>query len=209
MPYLRDVHPTKSEFLVLKNRLRVASRAHQTLKMKLDGLTLEVFRLAPEVKNEYEQLRATYKRVRHLLAPAYMIEGMLNVTLAAYSVEKKTEIELSEKNLFGIRVPVISGTNVRTDLVERGYGLLGTSLVIDDLADAYEKLVDAVIVYAGNATTLSHLLTEIERTARRVKALEYVVIPSLEHLIAVISAAREEIEREEHSRLFYIKKKRE
>lgn len=209
MPYLRDVHPTKSEFLVLKTRLRVASRAHQTLKMKLDGLTLEVFRLAPEVKNEYEQLRATYKRVRHLLAPAYMIEGMLNVTLAAYSVEKKTEIELSEKNLFGIRVPVISGTNVRTDLVERGYGLLGTSLVIDDLADAYEKLVDAVIAYAGNATTLSHLLTEIERTARRVKALEYVVIPSLEHLIAVISAAREEIEREEHSRLFYIKKKRE
>ena len=194
---------------MLKNRLRVASRAHQTLKMKLDGLTLEVFRLAPEVKNEYEQLRATYKRVRHLLAPAYMIEGMLNVTLAAYSVEKKTEIELSEKNLFGIRVPVISGTNVRTDLVERGYGLLGTSLVIDDLADEYEKMVDAVIVYAGNATTLSHLLTEIERTARRVKALEYVVIPSLEHLIAVISAAREEIEREEHSRLFYIKKKRE
>ena len=102
---------------------------------------------------------------------------------------------------------MISGTNVRTDLVERGYGLLGTSLVIDDLADAYEQLVDAIIAYAGNAIALNHLLTEIERITRRVKALEHVVIPSLGKSIAVITAAREEIEREEQTRLFHIKKK--
>ncbi|HPP78390.1 V-type ATP synthase subunit D, partial [Methanospirillum sp.] len=158
MPYLRDVRPTKSELLVLRTRLQIAKRARKTLQMKLDGLIMEVTRLAPEVKAEYDLLMARYRRVRHLLAPAYMIEGMLNVTIAAYSVESKTEIELTEKNLFGIRVPVISGTNVRTDLMERGYGLLGTSLVIDDLADAYEKLVDAIIAYAGNAAALNHLL---------------------------------------------------
>ncbi len=136
-----------------------------------------------------------------------MIEGMLNMTIAAYSVESKTEIELSEKNLFGIRVPVITGSNVRTDLVDRGYGLLGTSLVIDDLADAYEKLVDAIIAYAGNAAALSHLIAEIERITRRVKALEHVVIPSLEKSIATITASREELEREERSRLFHVKKR--
>jgi V/A-type H+-transporting ATPase subunit D len=175
--------------------------------MKLDGLIMEVTRLAPEVKAEYDLLMVRYRRVRHLLAPAYMIEGMLNVTIAAYSVESKTEIELTEKNLFGIRVPVISGTNVRTDLMERGYGLLGTSLVIDDLADAYEKLVDAIIAYAGNAAALSHLLSEIERISRRVKALEHVVIPSLKSSVATITEAREEIEREEQSRLFHVKKR--
>ncbi|HOJ95328.1 MAG TPA: V-type ATP synthase subunit D [Methanospirillum sp.] len=209
MPYLRDVRPTKSELLVLRTRLQIAKRARKTLQMKLDGLIMEVTRLAPEVKAEYDLLMARYRRVRHLLAPAYMIEGMLNVTIAAYSVESKTEIELTEKNLFGIRVPVISGTNVRTDLMERGYGLLGTSLVIDDLADAYEKLVDAIIAYAGNAAALNHLLREIERITRRVKALENVVIPSLETSIATIASSREEIEREEQSRLFHIKKKRE
>jgi H(+)-transporting ATP synthase, vacuolar type, subunit D len=104
---------------------------------------------------------------------------------------------------------VITGTNVRTDLVERGYGLLGTSLVIDDLADAYENLVDAIIAYAGNAATLSRLLGEIERITRRVKALEHVVIPALTRSIATITAAREEIEREEQTRLFHVKKKRE
>jgi len=205
--YLRDIRPTKSELLVLKSRLKIAVRSHKTLQMKLDGLILEVTKLAPLVKAEYDLLMVRYRRVRHLLAPAYMIEGMLNVTIAAYSVESKTEIEVSEKNLFGIRVPVITGSNVRTDLVDRGYGLLGTSLVIDDMADAYEKLVDAIIAYAGNAAALNHLITEIERISRRVKALEHVVIPSLEASIATITASREELEREEQSRLFHVKKR--
>lgn len=207
MSYLRDIRPTKSELLVLKSRLKIAVRSHKTLQMKLDGLILEVTKLAPLVKAEYDLLMVRYRRVRHLLAPAYMIEGMLNVTIAAYSVESKTEIEVSEKNLFGIRVPVITGSNVRTDLVDRGYGLLGTSLVIDDMADAYEKLVDAIIAYAGNAAALNHLIAEIERISRRVKALEHVVIPSLEASIATITASREELEREEQSRLFHVKKR--
>ena len=120
MSYLRDIRPTKSELLVLKSRLKIAVRSHKTLQMKLDGLILEVTKLAPLVKAEYDLLMVRYRRVRHLLAPAYMIEGMLNVTIAAYSVESKTEIEVSEKNLFGIRVPVITGSNVRTD---RGSGI--------------------------------------------------------------------------------------
>lgn len=209
MPYLQDERPTKYELLILKNRLRIADRAYHILGMKLDGLILEVTRLAPEVKKEYDALKRRHRRVRHLLAPAYMIEGMLHVTMASYSVESRTEIEIKEKNIFGIRVPVITGTNVRTDLIDRGYGLLGTGLVIDDLADAYEELVDGIIAYAGNATALNHLLREIERITRRVKALEYIVIPSLEHSIEIISRAREEIEREEQSRLFLVKKKRE
>ena len=194
---------------MLKNRLRIASQAHRVLSMKLDGLILEVTRLAPEVKKEYDLLRIRHRRVRHLLAPAFMIEGMLHVTIASFSVESRTEIEITEKNLFGVKVPEITGNNVRTDLVERGYGLLGTTLVIDDLADAYEGLVDAIITYSGNASTLSHLLGEIERTSRRVKALEHVVVPGLEQMIERIILSHEEIEREEQVRLFHVKKKRE
>ena len=61
--------------------------------------------------------------------------------------------------------------------------------------------------YAGNAAALNHLITEIERISRRVKALEHVVIPSLEASIATITASREELEREEQSRLFHVKKR--
>lgn len=207
MPYFRDLKPTKYELIALKNRLRLAKRAYDTMSLKRDGLVMEISRLAPEVRREHRLLMIRYKRVRHLLAPAYMIEGMVNVTIAAYSVETRAEIEISDRNLFGVRVPAITGSNVRTDLIERGYGILGTSLVIDDLADAYEKLVDGIINYAGNAATLSHLLKELERITRRVKALEHQVIPSLEDAITLISRSRDEIEREEQSRLFHIKKK--
>lgn len=202
-----DVRPTKNELFALKNRIRLADRAYSILDRKLDGLILEVSRLAPEVKKEHDLLMIRYKRVKHLLAPAYMIEGMLNVTVAAYSVESRIDIEFSRRNLFGISVPAITGTDVRRDLTERGYGLLGTSLVIDDLADAYEGLVEAIILYAGNAITLHLLVNEIERINRRVKALKYQVIPSLEEKITIISRAREEIEREEQARLFHIKKR--
>lgn len=71
MPYLRDVRPTKSELLILRNRLRIANRSYKILQMKLDGLILEVSRLAPQVKVEYDLLRIRHNRVRHLIAPAY------------------------------------------------------------------------------------------------------------------------------------------
>ncbi|MDD1724520.1 MAG: V-type ATP synthase subunit D, partial [Methanospirillum sp.] len=185
-----DIRPTKNELFALKNRIRIANRAYNTLNMKLDGLILEVSRLAPEVKKEHDLLMVRYNRVKHLLAPAYMIEGMLNVTIAAYSVESRIDIGFSKRNVYGISIPVISGTDVRKDLTERGYGLLGSSLVIDDLADAYEGLVEAIIQYAGNAMALNLLVKEIERLSRRVKALKNQVIPSMEENITIISRVR-------------------
>ncbi|PWR72062.1 V-type ATP synthase subunit D [Methanospirillum lacunae] len=209
MAYQTDVKPTRAGLLALKNRLRMARKAYNILSMKLDGLILEVTRLAPQVKKEHELLIKRYNRTRFLIAAAYMIEGTVGVTVAAYSVEVKPEIDLSQRNVFGVKVPVITGKNVKTDVIERGYGLLGTTLVIDDLADSYEELLDAIIVYAGNEATLKRLLAEIERISRRVKALEHMVIPTLEETELYISRMRDEMEREDTSRLFHVKRRKE
>lgn len=209
MGYRTEVRPTRAGLSALKNHLRIARRAHQILSMKLDGMMMEVIRLVPEVKEEHDHLMKRYTRTRNLIAAAYMIEGMAGMTMAAYSVEVRPEVTLGERNLFGVTVPVISATGLRTDLTERGYGLLATSLVIDDLADAYQDLITAIIRYAGNESTLRHLLREIERTGRRVRALEYQVIPQLEESHQTITRIRDEIEREESNRLFYIKKRKE
>jgi V/A-type H+-transporting ATPase subunit D len=177
--------------------------------MKLNGMVLEVTRLAPKVKQEYDLLLESYARTKFVIAAAYMIEGTIGMTVAAYSVEVNPEITISLKNIFGVKVPVITGENIKTDVTERGYGLLGTTLVIDDLADSYEDLLAAIINYAGNESTLKHLLIEIERIGRRVKALEHQVIPVLEETEESISRIRDEIEREETSRLFHVKRKKE
>lgn len=209
MAYQTDIKPTRAGLLALRSRLRMARKAYKILSMKLDGLILEVTRLAPRVKQEYDLLLQRHSRTRFLIAAAYMMEGTVGMTVAAYSVEVKPEIELTQRNVFGVKVPVITGSNVKTDVIDRGYGLLGTTLVIDDLADSYEDLLVAIIAYAASEATLKHLLTEIERISRRVKALEHQVIPVLEETELSITRMRDEIEREDTSRLFHVKRKKE
>jgi len=209
MAYQTDVKPTRAGLLALRSRLRMARKAYKILSMKLDGLILEVTRLAPEVKKEYDLLITRYTRTKFLIAAAYMMEGTVGMTVAAYSVEVKPEIELTKRNVFGVKVPVITGKDIKTDVTERGYGLLGTTLVIDDLADSYEDLLAAIVAYAGSEATLKHLLAEIERIGRRVRALEHQVIPTLEETELYISRMRDEIEREDTSRLFHVKRRKE
>lgn len=209
MAYQTDFKPTRAGLLALRTRLRMARKAYTILSMKLDGLIMEVTHLAPKVKQEYELLLKRYNRTKFLIAAAYMIEGTAGMTVASFSVEVNPEITLSQRNVFGVRVPVITGSNIKTDVIERGYGLLGTTLVIDDLADAYEELLEAIVDYAESESTLKHVLTEIERISRRVKALEHQVIPTLEDTERYISRMRDEIEREDTSRLFHVKRKKE
>lgn len=209
MAYQTDIKPTRAGLFALRTRLRLARKAHKILSMKLDGLILEVTRMVPRVKKEYDLLLERHTRTKFVIAAAYMIEGTAGMTVAAYSVEVNPEITISERNIFGVRVPVITGENIQTDVIERGYGLLGTTLVIDDLADSYEELLVAIVNYAGSESTLKHLLSEIDRIGRRVKALEHQVIPVLENAEVYISRMRDEIEREETSRLFHVKRKKE
>jgi V/A-type H+-transporting ATPase subunit D len=208
MVYQTDVKPTRSGLLTLRNRLRMARKAHSLLSMKREVLILEVTKIAPRVKAEFDLLIQRYNRTKFLIAAAYMIEGMAGMNVAAYSVEIVPEISISRKNVYGVQTPVITGTNIRTEVTERGYGLLGTTLVIDDLADAYEDLLAAIVDYSASESALKLLLAELERISRRVKALEFQIIPVLEETEEKISQMHDEIEREETNRLHFIKKKK-
>jgi V/A-type H+-transporting ATPase subunit D len=97
---------------------------------------------------------------------------------------------------------------VRKDLGERGYGLLGTSSVIDEAAEAYEELVASIIELAGHEASIRLILAELGKTSRRVNALEKKVIPELQATKDRIELRRDQLEREEFSRLFFIKKRK-
>ena len=208
MPYLAQFNPTRSELLNLRNRLRIAIRAYNILYMKLNGLIHEVSIIAPKVKEEYDYLLLRYQRARELIIIGHMSEGVESLTLAAYAVEKRVHIDHHIFNRFGVKVPEITGVNIRSDLLTRGYGLYGTSLLIDNIAETYEDLIEAIVTYSAHEVSLKLLIKEIERIRRRVKALEYMVIPHISDSIRRIVSAREELEREEHSRLFHLKKGR-
>ena len=124
---------------------------------------------------------------------------------AAFSVRENPDITLISKNIMGVVVPEIESSKVRKGIAERGYGVIGTTPVIDDTAKAFEELVEAIIQSAEIETTMKRLLDEIESTKRRVNALEFKVIPELTEASDFIKMRLDEMEREELFRLKKIK----
>jgi V/A-type H+-transporting ATPase subunit D len=202
---LRDIKPTRSELINLKRKIQLSERGYKILKMKRDGLILEFFKVLAEAKDTHGDLLKKYHHAAGMMALANTVEGAIGVKSAAFSVKEVPQISLKSKNIMGVIVPDIESSKVKKSLVDRGYGVLGTSPVIDETATAFEDLVESIIESAEIETTMKRLLEEIESTKRRVNALEFKVIPELNAAKDFIKMRLDEMEREELFRLKKIK----
>jgi len=202
---LRDIKPTRSELINLKRRIVLSERGYKILKMKRDGLIIEFFKVLEKAKDTQSDLQKKYERAIQMMAFANTVEGAIGVKSAAFSVQEVPNIALASKNIMGVVVPEIESSKVKKSLVDRGYGLLGTTSAIDEAASSYEDLVEAIIESAEIETTMKKLLDEIESTKRRVNALEFKVIPELTEARDFIKMRLDEMEREELFRLKKIK----
>ncbi|HDR73323.1 MAG TPA: V-type ATP synthase subunit D [Methanoculleus sp.] len=204
---LKDVKPTRSELINLKKKIKLSERGYNILKMKRDGLILEFFKVLEEAKEIRGEMLEKYDRAFEMVALANTVEGAIGVKAAAMAVKESPTLDLKKKNIMGVVVPDIESQAVRKTLAERGYGVLGTTSVIDETATAFEELVDAIINAAEMETTMKRLLDEIESTKRRVNALEFKVIPELKEASDFIKMRLDEMERDELVRLKKIKAK--
>ncbi len=201
-----DIKPTRSGLLLVRRRMALAERIHRLLSMKLDGMMLELVKLTDQTALKRRELNEKYGRAREMVAVAAMMEGATGVLLAALSVETSPTYTTGHRNAFGVRLPELEPVMVKKTLDQRGYGILGTSSVIDDAADAYEDLLEAIIASAELEGGVKQLLDDIERTRRRVNALEFRIIPELTEARRFIENQRDEMERQEWTRLRRIKK---
>jgi V/A-type H+-transporting ATPase subunit D len=204
---LKDVKPTRSELINLKRKIKLSERGYNILKMKRDGLILEFFKVLEEAKKSRGELMEHYERAAEMIKIANTVEGAIGVKAAAMAVQQNPQIDLKTKNIMGVVVPDIKASAVKKPLTTRGYGLIGTTSVIDETATVYEDLVDAIIRAAEIETTMRRLLDDIEGTKRRVNALEFKVIPELTAASNFIKMRLDEMEREELFRLKKIKAK--
>ena len=191
-----DVKPTRMELIETKRKIKLSKSGYKLLKMKRDGLIMEVFELLPKVKDLRSQLSELYSDAMEKLAIAVAADGKTALESAANCLNKAPEVELSSKNIMGVVVPSVEVTAVEKSLEDRGYGLIGTSIRVDEAVHAFEKLSEMIILAAEGETTMKKLLDEIESTKRRVNALEFKVIPNLEEVAKYISFRLEELERE-------------
>jgi V/A-type H+-transporting ATPase subunit D len=202
---LKDIKPTRSELIDTKRKIKLSQNGYKILKMKRDGLIMEFFKILEQARDSRGALMMNYQRAQEMMAIANTIEGTIGVKSAAFSVRENPEITLKSKNIMGVVVPQIASTQVRKGIADRGYGVIGTTPVIDDTAKAFEELVEAIIKSAEIETTMKRLLDEIESTKRRVNALEFKVIPELSAARDFIKMRLDEMEREELFRLKKIK----
>ncbi len=202
---VRDIKPTRSELIGLKRKIKLSERGYNILKMKRDGLIIEFFKVLEEAKDTQSELLDKYKRASEMISVSNTVEGTIALKAAAFSVKETPEIQLRSKNIMGVVVPEIEASKVRKGVLERGYGMLGTTSVLDETATSYEELVEAVVKAAEIETTMKRLLQEIESTKRRVNALEFKVIPELTEARDFIKMRLDEMEREELFRLKKIK----
>jgi len=203
----REVQPTRSELLEVTKKIRLTQNGYKILKLKRDGLILEFFKILDQAKDLRLEIARRYKEASEKIAIASAVDGVIAVRSASYALTGHPEIQLRSRNLMGVVVPEIESTKIVAPITERGYGIIGTSPRIDEATEAYENLVETVVKAAELETTMKKLLEEIERTKRRVNALEFKVLPDLQEIERFIRFRLEEMERDNTFRLKRIKDK--
>lgn len=202
-------NPTRMELLKTKARIKLAAKGHKLLKQKRDALIMEFFKIlgkAKDLRGELnEKMRAAYRSLS--LAQAYHTTFELEGVAAG--MEKDLELEVKVRNVMGVRIPEISSKFEQPGFLERGYSVIGTSATIDEVVDRFEEALKIVITLAETETAIKRLIKEIEKTKRRVNALEFVILPRLEKQKGDISFRLEEMERDAFVSLKVIKRKLE
>jgi V/A-type H+-transporting ATPase subunit D len=153
-------------------------------------------------------LQRTTNEAQYSLAIAKAVDGVVSVRSAAFATRGEITIDMTGTKIMGIAVPVVTKgeSPVRTSFT-RGYAITGVSSRIDETAAKFERILDVIIEYADIETRLKRLGEEIQKTNRRVNALEQITVPALREQVAYIRMALDERAREDLFRLKKVKKK--
>ena len=193
---------TRMELLRLKNRMRLAERGHDLLKEKRDSLIMEFFNAIAEIKEARQTVEASLSEAFSSFTQAKMIMGPARVIEFAYASKVQTDISIATRSMMGVRVPVMS---VEQHVPELPYSLPDSSARLDTMSTKFREALKSLVRLAEIESTVKRLALEIERTKRRVSALETIVIPSLDATARFVRLALEEREREDFMRLKMIR----
>jgi len=196
------VNPNRMELLKLKRRLELAKRGYKLLKDKRDALIQKFIKLVQENKKTRGEFDKKIREcmIEFLLATMYMGEDDLN-SIFLFS-QRQTKVTTEFQNIMSVRVP-------KYKIIEEGdlftYGLVKTSPELDNALKKYRQITPLMIKMAELDKAIVLLTEEIEKTRRRVNALEYVMIPNLEDTIKFITMKLDEMARSSNSAIMRIK----
>lgn len=200
----KRVNPTRMELTKLKEQLAIAKRGHKLLKDKQDELIRTFVDMAKENKALREEVEKDLNNAFNsfIMARSQMPLEVLEESLMIPTAE--VEIDVSKKNIMSVNMPKIKvsekvGSNIYS------YGFAMTSGELDDAISILSRLLTKMLKLSELEKSCQLMSDEIERTRRRVNALEYVMIPTMEENIKFITMKLDEQERATITRLMKIK----
>ena len=202
-----NVNPTRMELTKLKKRLSTASRGHKLLKDKQDELMrrfIDLIKYNNKLRAEVEDnLQEVFKNFS--MASASMTPEILELSLS--SPKENISVEVGTKNVMSVNVPIMNFIRKLAD--DNGsiypYGFASTTIELDEALQKLYSILPKLLELAEVEKSCQLMADEIEKTRRRVNALEYMTIPQLEETIKYIKMKLDENERGALTRLMKVK----
>ncbi|MCS7097860.1 MAG: V-type ATP synthase subunit D [Candidatus Methanomethyliaceae archaeon] len=185
-----------------KRTLIFLKRAHELLEEKREILLVEINRRIHELIKLKSEVNNLLQNAMNLLNRATIIIGSREMDAISQSPRIVYEIEVSKRKLMGVSVPSISFSKEEKPV---SYNISQPTILIDLFIEAMDKSMPLLVKLAELETIIIRLLEEVKKTQQRINALEQVLIPHYQHLIAFISSVLEETEREEFVRVKKLK----
>ncbi len=200
------VNATRMELTRLKGRLRTAVRGHKLLKDKRDELMKQFLDVVRENREVRQRVEEGLKQAHGSFTVASALMSAEVLEQALLYPKQSVELTMSTKNIMSVNVPEYhfsTAGGAAGDIYP--YGFATTSCELDGAVDALSSVFQDMLKLAQIEKTTQLLAEEIEKTRRRVNALEYVMIPQMEESIKYISMKLDENDRNATIRLMKVK----
>jgi V/A-type H+-transporting ATPase subunit D len=196
------VNPNRMELLRLRRRLALAQRGHKLLQDKLEEMMrrfLGLLKNIDQAKEDFQKKNAVL--IRDLLY-CRITNSQDNFQESLSKINTKISIDVQTVRIMNVRTPIF---NIEELEIDKQYDFFKTSAQLDLVVAGAKDYIQALLKLAEILKTLDILSDEIERTRRRVNALEYMLIPSISDTIRYITQKLNELERGNLVRLMRVK----
>ncbi|HHV50517.1 MAG TPA: V-type ATP synthase subunit D [Candidatus Avimonas sp.] len=201
-----NVNPTRMELTNLKRKLVTALRGHKLLKDKRDELMRQFLELVRENKALRIEVENAIKQANNNMALARSVMQNEVLDVALMMPKQQMQLEIEKKNVMSVLIPKYKAkfkTSDKNDIYSYGYAF--TSSDLDDSIKALSDILPKMLRLAEVEKSCQLMAAEIEKTRRRVNALEHIMIPQYQETIKYITMKLDENERSNTTRLMKVK----
>jgi V/A-type H+-transporting ATPase subunit D len=197
-----DIPPTRMQLLRLKRRSAIARRGHKLLKDKQDELMRRILELVSKIRDARLRIEQDLRSAFGYFYFASSKQSTKATDEALLATTKNIAVDYTTERVLNLKIPRFKQT-ISGGLI--GYGFMTTSGDLDLALIKIDQLISKLLELAELEKALELFASEIEKTRRRVNALEYILIPSIDETIKFINLKLSEMERGDLTRLMRVK----